>query len=146
MSRLHERIDVMSKAAEDAHTKWFAQHEIECARDLVIGTKVYRVMGNCIEEGVVIRVSRARINQLGNSDAEECENGERPYYVARFRDNDYEWRATEGQTYQWKFFANISDARKQLVRKLRDQIEEHYQDVKKLEKLIATLDVNESEK
>lgn len=128
----------MSKVAEDAHAKWFAQHEIECARDLVVGAKVYRANYDRIEEGVVIRVSRCHISEFGNGSPEERDNGEHPYYVAEFPGGG--WHSYEGQVYQWKFFTNLTDARKNLISQLRHRIEDHHRDVKKLEKLIASLE------
>lgn len=122
----------MSRAAELAYEKWHQQHEVECARDLVVGAVVYRAMYDRIEEGVVRRVSRCNIRSNGN--AIECENGEHgtsPYYVAQFG------RDWVDQTYQWRWFFDRKKAQAELVRELRRNIEHERSKIAKWEALIV---------
>lgn len=124
----------MSKAAEEAHEKWFAQHQIECERDLVVGATVYRPTWDSVEEGVVRRVARCNNSKFGGGSPIEAENGEHPYYVAEFAS---EW---VGQIYQWKFFATEAGARKQLVHEIHHRIADHRRDIQKWEALISALE------
>ncbi len=124
----------MSKEKEDAWQKWSDQQKIDCARDLVVGAKVYRATYSCIEEGTVVKVSKCFINP--NGDLREDPKGDFHYYAAKFG-TGFDGYVT--QTYQWKFFFNLKDAQKDLIRKLERRISDHRFDVSRLEKQIEEL-------
>lgn len=122
----------MSIEAEKAHERWMTIHEEECKRDLIIGAKVYRANWDRIEEGEVVRISRVRYT----SDGREYEDKTGPYicYHASFRYDH------ESQTYQWKWFYKIEDAKRDLAKKLRRRAEESRRDAVKCEDMAATYD------
>ena len=126
----------MSRAAEEAHEKWFLQHLSECARDLVVGAKVYRVNYNRIEEGEVVRVSTCDYHTSFGGSTILIERhdgkGSNPYYVARFRSTyeEHEW--------QWRWFFKKTDAQQELIKQARDKLKELQRDMERWEDLIAT--------
>lgn len=122
----------MSIAAEKAHGKWMTVHDEECKRDLVVGAKVYRANYRYIEEGTVCRISRVRYT----SDGREFEDPAGPYvcYHASFPSGH------EGQTYQWKWFFKIEDAKRELAKQLRRMAEDNRRKAAEYEDLAATYD------
>lgn len=124
----------MSRAAERAFEEQFKKHLEDCARDLVVGATVYRAGYDCVEEGVVRRVSKCKFTSFPYSGGPyECDDGDTPYYVAQFR---HDW---VGQTYQWQWFFDRAEAVKKLVEKLRERVEKNKAEVRRWEALIAEL-------
>lgn len=120
----------MSRAAEEAHAKWFAQHWIDCEERFVVGATVYRVNWDRVEEGVVRRVERFNVTRS---------DGDHPVYYAQFGGTNCYNGTWVDQTWAWKFFWTEVDARKELVKTLRDRIQGHNYEIKQIEKLIASL-------
>lgn len=115
------------------YARQFEQHLADCARDLVLGAKVYRARYGRIEEGVVDHVGRCRIDSGGNVRPDDA--GAHAYYGAKgVGPWPQEW---DGQTYQWRWFFRLADARKELVREAKRRIEDMRVDIAKQEALIA---------
>lgn len=113
------------------HERAFEKHLLECARDIVVGAKVYRANYSHIEEGVVKRVGRCCLR--GDGDLEERDDGDHAYYLAQFG------RYTcEAQTYQWKWFVSEDKAKVRLVEQLRRSLEDAQGRIRELEALIVT--------
>lgn len=125
----------MSRAAEEAHERWFEAHLKECVRDLVVGVKVYRVGYDKVEEGEMMRISRARRQNWNN--LVEDPNGPHIVYYAHFSDGAYGW---EMQTWQYIFFFRREDAQKKLAQQLRERAKDLRRDADKWEALATTLD------
>lgn len=120
----------MSRQAEEAYERSRKAHDEECQRVLVLGAKVYRARWDRIEEGKVRRLDRVRFD----SDGREVEDLTGPYtrYVACFGSD---W---EGQTYQWKWFHRIDDAKRELAKQLRDRAKDKRQEADRWDALAAT--------
>ena len=127
----------MSRANELAYEKWRTTHDEECRRDLVIGARVYRAGYDKIEEGEVKRIDRVRYVESYFSCPQEVEDPSGPYtrYTACFGANSW-----ESQTYQWRFFFKIEDARKDLVKKLRERAKDRRVDADRFDALAATFE------
>jgi hypothetical protein len=111
----------MSRAAEEAHARWFEKHLEECARDLVVWARVYRAGYDKIEEGTVRSIERIRFETSAWSGVPReivDPQGDKIRYWASFSDNHTGW---ESQTYQWKWFFKLEDAKKDLARKLTER-------------------------
>jgi len=123
----------MSRQHEEAYEKWRAVHDEECRRDLVVGARVYRAEWDRIEEGTIERIDRVRFDY----DAREVEDPDGPYprYFACFGPGRW-----ESQTFQWKWFFRIEDAKKDLIKKLRDRAKDRRDEADKWDALAATFE------
>ena len=127
----------LSKQAEEAYEKWRAAHDEECRRDLVIGAKVYRAEYGRIEEGEVIAIDRIRYTDGIFDNGREVDDPNGPYtrYTACFGPGQW-----ERQTYQWRFFYNINDARKKLAKDLRERAKDARRDADRWDAMAATFE------
>lgn len=122
----------MSRANDEAHDRWFAQHLIECAGRFVVGAQVYRPKWDGIDTGRVCKVSRCRLDASGRP--VESKHGEHVLYIALFGTSDYEM-----QTWAHRFFWDETSARKELIKLLRDRAKEKRCEADKIDELIAQL-------
>lgn len=124
----------MSRQHEEAYARWRKTHDEECQRDLLVGAKVYRPAYDRIEEGTVERIDHVRYT----SDAHEIEDPDGPYtrYFACFGPGRW-----ESQTFQWRWFYKVEDAKKLLARQLRERAEGHRRDADKCDALAASIEI-----
>jgi len=124
----------VSRAADQAHAALFAAHVAECERTLVVGTPVYRAHHDRVEEGVVVRVARCYYTRGGDVHEVGADDprGTQAYFVARFGDDEH-----EGQSYQWRWFADVQHARRRLIALLRDECERVRRQLARYEVLVA---------
>lgn len=104
------------------------QRDVENVLALRVGTTVYRAAYDTVQEGTVRRVART---DGKNTIYSERADGEYMWFVAQFGSD---W---EGQTDQYKWFADIARARVRLVEQLRRRIEDLRRDIQRAETLIS---------
>jgi len=127
----------MSRQAEESYAIWWKAHLEECKRELVEGRKVYRVGYDEIEEGVIVRVSKARQSGNDHHDYFDDPNGTYIQYWAQFGRGI---GSCQGQIYEWKWFSKLGDAQKKLAEKLRDRAKDCLRDASKWNDLAAKLE------
>ena len=126
--------DDMSRQTEEAYEKRARLHDKECQRDLVLGATVYLPNFDHIEEGKVTKIDRIIFDSTGNE--REDENGPYVRYHATF--SPHHWVS---QTYQWKWFYRIEDAKKALVKQMRERARTSRQEVDKWENLASVFEL-----
>lgn len=126
----------MSRANEERWERWKAQNDIDCARNFVVGAKVWREHYSEIQEGIVVKVSRCRYVSY-SSDPQECADGDKPYYLAKFGGHNQFTGDFVHQTFELNFFSKPEFARYELLEQLEGQIESKQREIVRLQKLMA---------
>lgn len=122
------------------YNKQHEDHLKMCERNLQIGTKVYFPKHDEVLEGVVTERHTGIIDSQGWPTSDP--KSDSWIYYATFPG---EYRA-HWQTYEYKWFFNINDARKASIRELNSRIDDKKRDIVKLEKLKANFEreINET--
>lgn len=129
----------MSRQAEEVHERLFSAHLEECARDLVVGARVYRAGYDQIEEGQVREIDRVRF-AVGDWQHEiEDPAGNYARYHASFMDGT-RW---ESQIFQWRWFFRREDAERRLAIKLRERAKDLRRDAERWDVLAASMEAKE---
>ena len=127
----------MSRANEERWERWKAQNDIDCAKNFVVGAKVWRENYNEIQEGTVDKVSRCRYSGY-HGDLQECADGDQPYYLAQFGGHNQFTGDFVSQTFEIRFFSRPEFARYELLHQLRNQIEDKQREIDRLQKLVTS--------
>lgn len=108
----------------------------ENRRILTVDTPVHVIVGDQIVDGRVCEVTRGRVNDQGWP--RRSPEGDCPYFVAEYinDDGDLDWCS---QVYQESWFADIDDARRALVSRLRRESANLEGRLRRIESRIAAL-------
>jgi len=99
-----------------------------------VGDTVFRVKYDKIEDGEIVRSYRGIYSSSGEWIPKT--DGNRVCFVARFGTFDY-----LGQTYEWKFFVNVKNARTALARQARQYAEECRNKAVTWDKIVSDMEI-----